>query len=349
VWFLVECTHVRPRLGSSRWLAAVGLFASLLARPAVAHASDEDEYEMARGLVDAAQYAEAAARFGKMLDPAAAPCSKAPGPSAEGCRVSDAAVIQRARGLFAVALHALNKPNAAKDQFKQLLRQTPTFSPSPALYPPKVIVLFTEAKQEIEAELTAATIAAQKKKAAEEEARRKYEAWQESVEKLAATETVVSLRSRWIAAIPFGVGQFQNDDIGLGIFFMSLEGAAATGAIVTSAMHANFAACPMPPETGVCGWTPDATTSDDAKAEYATQLEGKLTNLKIANIVSFSVLAAAMIAGVIEAQASFEPAVTSVRPRKLPPKPPKPPPAMVSITGVPGAPDATGLGINVAF
>ncbi len=320
----------------------MGLFASLLARPAVAHASDDDEYEMARGLVDAAQYGEAAARFGKMLDPAAPPCGKSPGPSAEGCRVADAAVIQRSRGLFAVALHALNKPNAAKDQFKQLLRETPTFSPSPALYPPKVIVLFTEAKQEIEGELTAATVAAQKKKAAEEEARKRYEAWQADVEKLAATETVVSTNSRWIAAIPFGVGQFQNDNMALGAVFMSVEGLAATGGIVTSAIHAYETACATKPETAECGSQKDL-------AGYAVELEDKLTALRIANIVSFSVLGAAMIVGIIEAEASFVPEVKTVRQRKLPPKPPKPPPPAIGLTGVPDAPDAWGMGITVSF
>lgn len=308
----------------------------------MAYGSDDDEYEMARGLVDAAQYAEAAARFGKMLDPAVAPCGKGPGPSAEGCRLSDAAVIQRSRGLFAVALHALNKPNAAKDQFKQLLRETPTFSPSPALFPPKVIVLFTEAKREIEVELTAATVAAQKKKAAEDAARKKYEAWQEDMVKLAETETVVTVRSRWIAAIPFGVGQFQNDNVGLGILFMSLEGLAATGGAVTSGLHAHYTACGTHPETEGCG-------EDEITATNSGDVLDRLNNLKIANIVSFSVLAAAMIAGIVEAEASFVPEVKTVRKRQLPPKPPKPPPPAIGLTGVPDAPDALGLGVIVAF
>ena len=309
----------------------------------MARAADDDEYDVARGMVDAAQYAEAAARFAKMLDPAAPPCGKAAGPSVEGCRVADASVIQRSRGLYAVALHALNKPNAAKDQFKQLLRETPTFSPSPALYPPKVIVLFTEAKQEIEAELTASTIAAQKKKAAEEEARKRYEAWQAEVEKLAATETVVSVNSRWIAAIPFGVGQIQNGDLALGIFFMSVQGLAATGGIVTSALYTNDLACATHPQTEECG------SQSQVDQTYADEINDKLEKVQIANIVSFSVLAAAIVAGIIEAQASFVPEVRTQRTRKLPPKPLKPPPPAVGFTGVPDAPDAMGLGIHVAF
>jgi len=309
--------------------------------PAVARASDDDEYEMARGMVDAAQYPEAAARFARMLDPAASPCAKTAGPSAEGCRLTDAAVIQRARGLFAVALHAVNKPNESKDQFKQLLRENPTFSPSPALYPPKVIVLFTEAKKEIEVELTAATILLQKKKAADDEARKKYEAWQEDMERLAASETVITSRSRWVAAIPFGVGQFQNDDIGLGVLFMSIQGLAATGGIVTAAIHASDTACATTPEKVECG--------ELQPTEYEFRTNDKLMTLKIVNIVSFSVLCAAAIVGIIEAETSFDAEVKTVRKRKLPPRPPKPAPPTIGLSGVPDAPDAMGLGLTLSF
>ena len=48
--------------------------------------------------------------------------------------------------------------------------------------------------------------------------------------------------------------------------------------------------------------------------------------------------------GVIEAEATFKPSVTTTRGRKLPPKPPE-----LEVTGVPGAGDATGLGLSLRF
>lgn len=43
--------------------------------------------------------------------------------------------------------------------------------------------------------------------------------------------------SRWIAALPFGVGQFQNRDVGLGSFFASSEALMGATSIVTAAVE----------------------------------------------------------------------------------------------------------------
>ncbi len=315
-----------------RTIAAWGALSLLLA-PGRAEASDDEELDVARGLLDGAQYAEAAARFQRMLEPGAGPCPKASGLTAEGCRLTDSGVIQRARGLYTIALHALNRPNEAKEQFKLLLRDNPTFTPSPALYPPKVILLFTEAKSEIEAELTAATIAAQKKKAEAEAARKKYEAWLLEIEKIAATETVVSERSRWIAAIPFGVGQFQNEAWALGALFLSVESLALTGTVTTAVLQDQYVEC---------GRVAECATDHE-------QLNQQLSTIRVVNYVSLGVLGAAIITGIIEAEVNFEPVKITTKKRKLPEKPQLPPPVSAGLTGVPLAPEALGLGVTLRF
>lgn len=304
--------------------------AALALAPAVARGGEEQEVELAQRHVDEFAYDKAAARIEVMLDPNGPACPRTPEVSGVGCRLTDRGFVRRARGLYAIALHGLKRPSEAQAQFRQLLLDDPTFSPSPAEYPPEVIRLFTEAKKAVEDEITARTIAQQKKQKEYDEALEAYDVWIEEMEELASTETVVAERSRLIAAVPFGVGQFQNDSVGLGVLFLSLESGFLAGAVVTGAVHGHLVEANIE--------TPTASAAED------------LETLKIVNITSMALLAATMIAGIIEAQVNFEAQVTRTRPRQVKPRPPKPiPPTKVSLQGVPDAADAVGLGLMVQF
>lgn len=298
--------------------------------PGLARAGEEQEIELAQRHVDEFAYDKAASRIEVMLDPNGPACPKTPEISPAGCRLTDRGFVRRARGLYAIALHGLKRPSEAQAQFRQLLLDDPTFTPSPAEYPPEVIRLFTEAKKAVEDEITARTIAEQTKQKEYEDSIKAYEAWVDTVEGLAKTETVVAERSRLIAAVPFGVGQFQNDSVGLGVLFLSLEAAFLSAGVVTGAYHAHLV------EANIA--TPTASAAED------------LETLKVINITSMALLAATMIAGIIEAEVNFEAEVQKTRPRAIQPRPPKPvPPRKVSLEGVPGAPDAVGLGLKVQF
>ena len=69
----------------------------------------------------------------------------------------------------------------------------------------------------------------------------------------------------------------------------------------------------------------------------------QINALTIANNISLATLGVVTVAGIIEAEASYKPTVTTKRNRPLPPKP------KVTLVGVPGAPDATGVGLRIRF
>lgn len=322
-----------------RTIASLAILFSVAIPAGVARAGDTEELDFGKSLIDGAQYEEAVTRFARLLDPRREPCPAVPQLTTDGCRLTDESASWRARSYYGLALALLDRKGEAKVAFKELLKQNPTFSPSPAIFPQKTIDLFLEAKSEIERDLTAQALEDQKRKQEETEANQRFLEYVGQLEVAASSEVVVTERSRWLAAIPLGVGQFLNEDTGLGVMFLSLEVAAIGATIGTEWSHALFSTC----GTGqlerafVCGTAPISVPA----------LEETLSQLRVANIVSASLLGALVVAGIIEAQVSFDATVQSTRPRDLPPKPP--PPKSLTVSGVPGAPEAIGLGVVGTF
>ncbi len=338
--------HLKPR---SR--IAGSILAAALLCPTVAHAADEQEYELIKTLVQETQHEQAVARSARLLDAASPVCPNTPDLSPQGCRLTDPAIIQRVRGYYAIALQSTGKNEAAKAQFRAILKDNPTFSPSPAIYPIKAIDLFNEVKKESQA----AEIELIRKRQAEieaaKEAQKKYDEYVAELERRAGFEQRVVERSRWYAAIPLGVGQFYNDDIGLGVLFASVEGTAIVSSIVTSILH-DQQASKLNRDTEFRQFFPSSITQTyggDEDDVDRPAVSARLEQLRIANNVSMAVLGVAIIAGFIEAQVSFEGEERRTVPRPLPPKPPKPPPPSFEVTGVPGAPSAMGLGLHLSF
>lgn len=307
--------------------------------PSVARAGDEQELEIARRQLDEFAYDKAATRLGRMLDPATPVCTASIEVTPDGCRLTDMAAVRRARGLYAIVLFTLKRPAEAKTQFKKLLLEDPTFSPSPADYPVDLIKLFAEAKKEHEDSAVQRTVQAQKAQKDYDDAVKLYDDWVDEMQMLASTESVVSQRSRWIAAIPFGVGQFQNDDVGLGVFFSSLEGALVVASIVTGAWQARLIECRA--KVDVC--------SGDDDPIVVSELEDQIQTLQIVNLASVGLLGAAIIAGIIEAEVNFEPEIASPRARPVRTRPPKPVKPTVEVTSGPPNADIVGVGVGVHF
>lgn len=327
----------RARVRSLRGAACALAVGLTLVAGRTARAGDAEELEFARSQIDAGQYQEAATRFKRLLDPKGTPCPTISQLSTDGCRLTDPATIPRAHSYNALALALAGKSQEAKEEFKVVLEQNPSFSPSPALFPQQVIELFLQVKDDLQAtKAERDRLDLQRKKEAEA-AQKRYDQYVSEIEKLAATETITVERSRWIAAIPFGVGQFQNDAIGLGIMFLALETAATTSSIVTSVIVADRTACQAAQDPSCYQVSSGQVATDEVQA------------FRIANIASFSTLGALIIAGILEAELSFEPAATRKATRKLPARPPKPGPVDVTVSGVPDAPDAAGLGVTIRF
>jgi hypothetical protein len=125
--------------------------------------------------------------------------------------------------------------------------------------------------------------------------------------------------SRWLAAVPFGVGQFQNRDVALGVFFAVSEAAAGGAAIAAYAIVEQLS------RTKVARTTISLAGLND-----------ELTRLTTANQIAFATWNVLAAAGVIEAQVSLRPARCK---RDCAP---------VSATAAP-VPGGARLGVRVAF
>ena len=101
--------------------------------------------------------------------------------------------------------------------------------------------------------------------------------------------------SRWIAALPFGVGQFQNGEAALGIFFASGEALLGATSIATAAITMTLSS---------------ADTRPVLQGDWMRQVDYAALNDRIraattANHIAFAGWAALTAAGILEAQVNF--------------------------------------------
>jgi hypothetical protein len=116
---------------------------------------------------------------------------------------------------------------------------------------------------------------------------------------LAGTERTVEQRSRVLAMVPFGVGQYQNGHDGLGLLLAVTEGVLLAGSITAFVFHENLR-----------NQEPAPGRFDDARLAEAAS--------RYINQISFGLFAVVAITGVIDAQLRFQPTrVIEVR-RPLP-------------------------------
>lgn len=301
----------RPNHGGlerARSLAAgvlVGVAALALARPC--RADDQQAFELAKNPFDAGQFGEAHTRLSALLDPALPPCETA---TAGRCRIADVDLIERARALDAASLVALKREPEADAQIAKILRENPQYAPNPAVFPQEVMDRFTTVRGKLRGELEA--IAQQKardelaKRVAAQKAREAEEKWIAELEKQAAEEKRVQPNSRWIAMVPFGVGQFQNGDVRLGVVFAAGE-ALLGGASLATIVIVNKLASTDP--------GPDSTGS------LRNQLNSQIRTATTVNVVTFAGWAALTVAGVLQAQIAFVPERTTTQKRPVPPRP----------------------------
>ncbi len=296
-----------PWWGRPPVVAASFVGLAVLTAAKVCQADDLQELELAKNRFDAGQYDEAHARLFVLLDPSKPTCDRAP---SGACRIVELDLIEKARVLDATSLIALKREADAAAQIERVLRQNPTYTPSPALYPQELVDRFTEIRGKLRAELDRQVQKqaeeALKARLAEQAARDAQEKWIAELQRLAGQEKKVDFHSRWLAMVPFGVGQYQNGDITLGVFF-TVSGAILGTATLVSAGVVNAYA------------NADPNRPCDALCRSARD-----TNVKLAatvNRVTFGTFVGAALAGIVQAQIAFQPSVTSVVTRPVPPRP----------------------------
>ena len=262
------------------------------------------------------RYEEAADILSKLLSVPADPSTP------EG--VDRQAVNRRARPYYAATLHALGRVDEARAVALEQYRDDPFFELPAGQFPPPVTELFieVEAEHRDEIEELQGKVMADKQDLAARRARlekARAERLRE-LERLASEQVEIIQRSRWIAAIPFGVGQFQNDAHALGAFFAIGE---------TLALGATLASAGVALDTAIKIGGPD-------KDEQGTDIKKlelleRYRDAQLANWISLGIGASLLVAGIIEAQVSFED--TKVIKTKRPIPPPVVPDAIVTESG----------------
>ncbi len=147
-----------------------------------------------------------------------------------------------ARTYLGACLIALGKREEARQQFRQaILEDRQLEPPDPVVFPQAVIDVFVEVRSSL--------MDALRRQQEEELERRRREAREElarqarerrrvaELERLAGLETVVRRNERWMVWVPFGLGQFHNDNPTLGWVFLTAEGALAITAITATSIE----------------------------------------------------------------------------------------------------------------
>jgi hypothetical protein len=266
----------------------------VLVNAAPARANDFDQFQNARAAYDSQNYALAADLFRGLL------IESKPGDRRP--------LVLESRKYLAAAALFLGRRQEAEAQFEALLRVEPDYVLDPLAFPDEVARLFSEVKARMDLERVRneqerarrqaeqAAQAAQRDQAAKQERERL-----DRLVQLASTERIQERHSRWVAMMPFGIGQYQNGHNGLGLVLAVSEGSLLAISLVSFFLHENLR-----------GQDPNT----DSLRQGARLAESVF---RYTNWISAGLFGAITVAGIIDAQVRFVPSRTIERPRSLPP------------------------------
>ena len=252
--------------------------AACVAVPCVARAGEIDDFQRARDAYSAHDWARAVLAFEALV-------------GTEPPALRTPLLIEESRKYLAAAYVFTGRPDAARIQFERLLTADPGYDLDASQFPQEVVELYTSVRDRLhrEADAAADRAAAQAELEAERErSRQLLEIAESDVE--ATVET-----SRWIALVPFGAGQFQNHDDGLGWLFFTTETLFGLGAFGTLVAHQAIAGSfnPADPSSGI--------TSESRGRVNDALLATEITNWTCAGL--FAVFA---IVGIVQSQLDFQ-------------------------------------------
>ncbi|MEM9074451.1 MAG: hypothetical protein AAGE52_38510 [Myxococcota bacterium] len=265
----------------------VGILLGLqLAGPVPVFAGQLEDFQFAESAYDAGQYQQAAQRFEALL------------PS-----LTSDILIRESRVYLAASYVHLDNAPAAENQFQALLQTNHEYRIEEHRFSGAVVATFNDVRDRFLEEL-------REREAADAQRREQLRQLQierllrqqerlQRLEELAQEETVERQNSRAIALLPFGAGQFQNDQRSLGIGLAVTEAFLFAGSMATWAWHR---------------WLRGQTVTDDGRSDF-NQRE---RIARISNQVVTGLFAAIAIGGIIEAQVRFRPVIRETRRRELP-------------------------------
>lgn len=269
-------------------LAAALLVGAVLGVVRPAAASDLDDFQVCRAVYETREWPRAVACFEGLV-------------GGESPRLTSSSLTLESRKYLAAAYYFVGRREAAADQFERLLRDDPSYELDASSFPVEVVELFGHVREEIRDEIRLA----EEREA--EAARRAYElARIRALVALFEEEAEVEIEnSRWVAAIPFGVGQFERGEDGLGAFFLISEAIFAVTAGVTLGVHEFVLGSSR---TG--GVAP-------ARVAEANQI---LLGMEITNWISFGAFVLLAGSGILEAQLNFRDTRVVRHRRTVPPE-----------------------------
>ncbi|HVW26136.1 MAG TPA: tetratricopeptide repeat protein [Polyangiaceae bacterium] len=277
--------------------------------------SAETSLARATAFYEAGQYAQCADAFGALLDDPTQASSIAP-------RAREQASVYRA-----ACLVALGRGDEADETFRRAIRENPQMAvPNAIVFPPAVIERFIVVRTTLMEEIRRADEErAQRERQAAIAAQQRAERERirvQHLELLASQETLVVQNQRWIAWVPFGVGQFQNRDYVLGGCFLAAEVLLAGTAITATSIELSL----------------------NAQAKGGAGLGGDVPqlnkNIRAANEVGLIATSGFILVaglGILQANLAFVPEFPGgVRQRTKPTRAASPSPPVVGVAPMPG-------------
>ncbi|MEY4576023.1 MAG: hypothetical protein RL701_726 [Pseudomonadota bacterium] len=274
-----------------RALLACVLFAALaFVSPGSVRANDFEEFETARGAYESQDYARAARQFERLG-------------GGDTPTLTNRSLLLESKKYLGASYLFLGKLLQAQAEFERLLRLDPQYILDPLGFPEDVQRLFTSVKNRLDSE----------RRVAEEEGRRERERqdrvvtervseerqrWQRLVA-LAESEAVQEKRTRWVALMPFGVGQMQNGHDGLGAVLAVSESSLLLISFVSWIVHENLR-----------GQDPTPGKRD---AFELTERVSRFTNQ-----ISLGLFGVVAVTGIVDAQLRFQGDVETSRKREVP-------------------------------
>jgi tetratricopeptide (TPR) repeat protein len=237
-------------------------------------------FDRARIYYESARYAACAEAFARLLER----------------RIDTLGEKERAgaRTYLGACLIALGKREEARQQFRQaILEDRQLEAPDPVVFPQAVIDVFVEVRSSLMDALRQQQdeeIERRRREARNEQARQARERRRVAeLERVAGLETVVRKNERWMAWVPFGLGQFHNDNPTLGWIFLTTEGALAITAITATSIELGLHA-----------------QADGGRAPLDNNdLTDKVRLAHQVGTISWLALAGVAAAGIVEAHLSF--------------------------------------------
>ena len=265
--------------------SAVGATVSL------ARADDRAEIDKARSAFQRKEYADVERRLGHFADA-----------STTGLR--DQAVLPEAYFLLASALFRLGRPDTAWGLLDAIAAKRPDVEPDALLFPPEVVDGFADAKGRIRERVAEQQVERERlqREAVEARARdkKKLEERIAKLEAFAKTETLVEQHGRALAFAPFGLGQFQNGDKGLGWVLLTGQSLALLTCAITVVVYDRA--------------LDDAYATRDQPG-VSRQYLARASTTQTLNVISAITGLVLAAGGVVEAQVNFVPSVRVTRDR----------------------------------